>query len=405
MRIKLQAAPVTLILALFVLFVLSGVAVAQTLLPAIRLNGGESVTVECTSGRNLAVERSPDRKAALLTCRGQGQPNPTETPETPAPTATTQPPTPTPAPQPTAPAGSVAPVDPASMLGTCSAETHDRYVVTGPDGKLYRTWHPQIDPSGCVYAHEHGDDPTTSRADNSLPPFGYVGGLMGMVEPHEGFKVFVAHRGERNDEARTAQVDSRIVAHFGTSRQGRFTNQFHSLEYDMIAPGGQFVHVQGMANTQAGGDICERDARSQGANPIGRTFYALPGTTACAANGPYEIWAFKLDLVRPDGDGALVMASVAAFEPATALNKTTGEAVPTGWLGCDREAYHGPVYWYQQGWSPVEFRTDAMGMRQADGPLVQQVSLHNAIGIPFSNDQTLFKLRTNYCAPGLALPN
>ncbi len=45
------------------------------------------------------------------------------------------------------------------------------------------------------------------------------------------------------------------------------------------------------------------------------------------------------------------------------------------------------------------------GGAAGNGLLVQQVSLHNAIGIPFSNDQTLFKLRTNYCAPGLALPN
>ncbi len=63
------------------------VATAQNIVTTLRLNGGESALVECASGRNLAVERSPDRKAALLTCRGQNQPEPTATPVTPEPTA------------------------------------------------------------------------------------------------------------------------------------------------------------------------------------------------------------------------------------------------------------------------------------------------------------------------------
>ena len=29
-------------------------------------------------------------------------------------------------------------------LGTCTAAVHDRYVVDGGDGYLYRTWHPQV---------------------------------------------------------------------------------------------------------------------------------------------------------------------------------------------------------------------------------------------------------------------
>ncbi len=50
-------------------------------------------------------------------------------------------------------------VDP-TILGTCSAAAHDKWVVDGGDGFKYRTWHPQTDPSGCVYGHEHGDNPT-----------------------------------------------------------------------------------------------------------------------------------------------------------------------------------------------------------------------------------------------------
>lgn len=84
------------ILAILFVIAIVGTVAAQTIVTTLRLNGGESAMVECASGRNLAVERSPDRKAALLTCRGQNQPEPTATPVTPEPTvqptATAQPP-------------------------------------------------------------------------------------------------------------------------------------------------------------------------------------------------------------------------------------------------------------------------------------------------------------------------
>lgn len=393
---------IALWLVVFAAVLVAATAAAQTSYTFTqRLTAGQSLYVSCDGATRLRAERLSD-VVAVLTC-GRAQPAPTATATQVPPTATPAQPTPTNTPVP--PSIGLPPVEPGSLLGTCSAEVHDRYVVTGPNGKLYRTWHPQVDPSGCTFAHEHGDDPRTSAADNSLPAFGYLGELMGMNEAHEGFKVFVAHRGTVNDEGRTAQVDSRIVAHFGTSRQGRVMMPHHSLEYDMVSPDGNYVHVSGMATTGDVGDICQRDARAQSANTIGRTLYAVPDSTTCQNNAPYEIWQLTLPLMKPDGDGAMVMSSVAAFEPATALDLRTMQAVPTGATGCDREAYHGPVYGYQQGWSATEWRTDVMGNYDPAGPLVQQVSRFNRIGLQFSNDQTLFKLRTNYCAPGLSFPN
>src|SRR6478736_2448808 len=74
----------------------------------------------------------------------------------------------------------------------CPAWVHARYTTAGPDGKQYPTWHPPIDPEfGCLFGHEHGADPRTANADATLPAFGYAAALMGMSEPHEGFKVFV----------------------------------------------------------------------------------------------------------------------------------------------------------------------------------------------------------------------
>ncbi|MEP7326278.1 MAG: hypothetical protein ABI836_10050 [Gemmatimonadota bacterium] len=58
---------------------------------------------------------------------------------------------------------------------TCSKADHDRFVVAGPGGKLYPTWHPAIDPvKGCSYGHEHGRDPHGSAlyAATGDVPFG-----------------------------------------------------------------------------------------------------------------------------------------------------------------------------------------------------------------------------------------
>ena len=47
---------------------------------------------------------------------------------------------------------------------TCAKEQHDAYSVVGPDGKLYSTWHPPVDPtSGCSFGHEPGRDPHGSH--------------------------------------------------------------------------------------------------------------------------------------------------------------------------------------------------------------------------------------------------
>jgi hypothetical protein len=286
----------------------------------------------------------------------------------------------------------------------CPANIHDRYQVTGPDGALYATWHPQIDPeTGCYFAHEHGDDPRTSKADNSLPAFGYIGKQAAMDEPHPGFKVFVVNAGTVNDEDRVAKAHTRIVAHMGTSGPKRFTERMHSLEFDLVATeSNHFVHVQGMADTGLAGDICQRDATTNDSDPnndIGRTFFVLPDQTSCNVNSSYEIWAFAFNA----GGRALVHASTAAFDTATMMDpRDLSKAIPTGDTGCRREAYHGPVYWYHKTGATV-FYTDAMG--KPGGNIRQEVSNHQTIGIMMNQDQKLMKLVDDSCSKGLTMPN
>ncbi len=125
----------------------------------------------------------------------------------------------------------------------------------------------------------------------------------------------------------------------------------------------------------------------------------------------YEIWAFKLRLA----DKVEVIASTAVFDPITTMNPADRAQLRyteqvfqgySGLRGCDREAYHGPVYWYNRN-GPEVFYTDAFG--RPGGPIKQTVSLHDEIGIQMSQRsdgfQNQFKLLRNHCAAGLGLKN
>jgi hypothetical protein len=288
----------------------------------------------------------------------------------------------------------------------CPASVHDTYVTTGPDGKKYPTWHPQIDPATkCYFDHEHGDDPRTSLANSTMPAFGYVGGVAGMAEAHGGFKVFVANAGTVNDEGRKALTSTRIVAHMGTGGVKRYTEGMHSLQFDLAKSDGHYVHVQGMADTGDVGSICQRDA-----NPgkIGRTVVIVKGA-GCNVGSLYEVWLFKLAI----GDKLLVHGSTAVFDPVTVMNPANKSQLILArdvypnfgeQHGCDREAYHGPVYWYNRFGSTV-YNTDAFGKIVNGGPIRQEISKHDAIGIPMTSDQTLFKFRKSTCVKGLGLLN
>jgi len=315
-------------------------------------------------------------------------------------------------PTPTPPA--LAPVDPA-ILGTCPASAHDRYVTTGPDGKLYRTWHPQtvlIDVNNptlgsCTFAHEHGDDPALSVANAAAPAFGYIGDLAGFPEPHEGFKVYVLNAGYVVDDGGVVQVNTRAVVHMGTGGVGRFDTRYHSLSFDLTSSNGHFVHLQGMADTGGVGAIC--------ASPrAGKTALTLPGT-GCDVRSLYEIWNMTLTIADGSGRGAQATFAPSAFDPITILNpaEIPGQRTTyytnnyfTGgpFFGCRREGYAGPVYWHNTGGATTYF-TDAFGAI-GKGAVVQQMSASGDLGIRMTSSNFYqAKESASYCAPGLGLKN
>lgn len=108
----------------------------------------------------------------------------------------------------------------------CPAWVHDQYIAEGPDGKIYRTWHPQVDPIyWCYFGHEHGSDPRQFVALDKIrkPAFRYVSEKAKADEPHEGFKIFV------HDQPDGIQVMSQF--HMGSGGRARLCVRFH--EYNI----------------------------------------------------------------------------------------------------------------------------------------------------------------------------
>jgi len=382
-------------------------------------DGGKGAKLEITYTMSSAQPtQSPTSTPTPL-------PSPTPTPQpTAVPTMTSRPtltPTPTPilnvSPTPT-PAGSgLTSLEYGTWVpqgSQCSKEIHDSYYVIGTDGKKYSTWHPARDPkTGCVFGHEHGDDPRTAIVDNTLPAFGYAGEAAGMFEGHTGFKVFVANAGTVNDEGRTNLHNSRIVFHMGTGGTKRFTERFHSMEYKVITNDGRKMFVQGLADIGQVGTICD-NPRQQ------RTVMAF----GCRLESSYEIWENVLRIRKNGETIAAAITSTAVFDPILVMDPADKTRVVYTWSdeanqifvfsddrsyyrGCERESYHGPTNWYNNGsGSSTVYYTDAYGNVTPNGTLKQEISQHGYKNFIATNDGlSQFKYRKSACVSGLGLSN
>lgn len=314
-------------------------------------------------------------------------------------------------------------VDPL-VLGTCTAAAHDRWVVDGGDGFRYRTWHPQVDSSGCVFAHEHGDDPALgANAAIAASPvrFGYIGRRIDHDEAHEGFKVFIANPGDVNDEGRVNRVYSRSVFHMGTGGARRFSMPHHSAEIRLVHPEfGLAAFTQLMMDTGGTGVVC--DPRSPA--PVKDVVQLA---SPCRLSSAYEIWSTTQSVMFQGRAVYQAFATPAVFDPITVLNPANPAELVYAWdarvaasrrftddwsgfRGCDRESYAQPGYWRNAG-GPTTFYTDALGQQVAPTDprgLVQQVSAHDSIGAPATRDGLVqFKMRKSYCQQraGLGLKN
>lgn len=128
---------------------------------------------------------------------------------------------------------------------TCTPERHASYSAKGPDGKLYPTWHPPVDPlTGCTFGHEHGPDPSASKVVARYGPvlFGLASEALDAFAPtaprhedHVGHKLEWQNDVPMNNGAR---CDVLIKLHQGTHSHDAFTNNLHEIVYRLACTNG-----------------------------------------------------------------------------------------------------------------------------------------------------------------------
>jgi hypothetical protein len=161
---------------------------------------------------------------------------------------------------------------------TCTPEIHNGYSVVGPDGLLYPTWHPPVDPAtGCTFGHEHGRDPSGSDLYDEVGaiPFGYANEVLDSYDPttprhedHVGHKI----EWENDVEMRfgddvtaslfTVRCDVLVKMHQGTHSKDAFTNNLHELAYHIRCSDGTEIHATVITTIGTPGEFvssCDRD--------------------------------------------------------------------------------------------------------------------------------------------------
>ncbi len=193
-------------------------------------------------------------------------------------------------------------VPPTTTSGNyCSEAIHNQYVATGPDGNLYPTWHPPVDPAtGCVFDHEHGDNPNGNPAlQGRNVVFCYMATFTNNCMPHNGYKVFAWSNISHYNAPAHSGASVVMVLHQGTSGAGRFTTVFHDIEIHYYNPNdGREAHIYMLAPfgellVGCGANDPNMDLRLSQAN--------APGARQISAskcfdppNIPYEDWITAL---------------------------------------------------------------------------------------------------------------
>ena len=206
---------------------------------------------------------------------------------------------------------------------SCSREIHDQYRVVGPDGLLYPTWHPPVDPaSGCTFGHEHGRDPAGSAlyAEVGPIPFGYANQYLvesgfgaHRHEDHVGHKVEWENGMEmqvRDGGAAAFSIRCDVLTklHQGTHSPDAFTNNMHELVYHIRCTDGTGFSMTVMTPIGTPGEMvvgCDRERRipvgvaTPPISPNGGGIRALPETSCIQQH------VFRPNGERPRFDSAL----------------------------------------------------------------------------------------------------
>jgi hypothetical protein len=229
--------------------------------------------------------------------------------------------------------------------GNCSAAIHNQFATIGPDGKLYPTWHPPVDPAtGCSFGHEHGRDPRGSRLHAKVGdiPFGHANEMLDIHDPsgrrhedHVGHKVewengvaFSAGDGLGGFFSITCDVLTKL--HQGTHSRDAFTNNVHELAYHIACSDGTEMYVTlltaigkpGEFKRSCDGTIVQAGAPTPANSPAGGGQRKIPdrecilrhllvpaGSNSNYHSALHESWETHSVIKRADGH------TLASFDP------------------------------------------------------------------------------------------
>ncbi|AGY57495.1 hypothetical protein [Gloeobacter kilaueensis] len=155
-----------------------------------------------------------------------------------------------------------------TVWDTCSVDIHNSYSVVGPDGKLYPTWHPPVDPAtGCTFGHEHGMDPSGFSAYDLTGgvPFGLANEALDAYAPttgstdmrhedHVGHKIsYVENVASSTVRGNTCSILTHV--HQGTHSADAFSNNLHEVSYYARCSDGTQFAVDVLASFGVGGQF------------------------------------------------------------------------------------------------------------------------------------------------------
>jgi hypothetical protein len=291
--------------------------------------------------------------------------------------------------------------------GECSKEVHDRFSVVGPDGKLYPTWHPPVDPAtGCAFGHEHGRDPRGSALFKDFGPlaFGYANEQLDIHSPHGmrhedhvGHKIEWENGIQLSFGGGAGQVlevtcDVLVKLHQGSHSRDAFTNNLHELNYAIRCSDRTEMRVTLLTAIGKAGEMvasCQRERRIAAGTPTPANSPDGGGKRAIPDRACVE----QHILVAPGGRSNYDAALRESWEVNFGIRRADGRTVasadpyfqvmfPSRFFDATKPNAVG---------RPIEVCYERLGDRQARGGLCAQSTSNGAIAdLAYDDPRSLF---------------
>ncbi len=292
---------------------------------------------------------------------------------------------------------------------TCTPAIHNRYMVVGPDGLRYPTWHPPTDPAtGCTFGHEHGRDPHGSDLYTEVGPFvfGLANQMLEIWDPanprtedHFGHKVEWENDVRLDFEGPAGSVfsvtcDVLAKLHQGTHSKDAFTNNLHEIIYHIKCSDRTELHVQMMTAIGDAGEFtasCDR----------GRSVRVGPPTPANSPDGgghraiPDRICVERHIMVSAGNRSNFEAALHESWETSNNVRTANGRTIASFdpyFQVVFPSRFHDPTKPDVTG-RPIEvcYETPTNGLRARGGECEEATRGGTVLGITYNDPRSAFK--------------